>query len=68
MPDLPWAKACNKGRTYVIALVQAICMTQIAETTKGERISMKRGLKLWYEQGWNTVEGELSQILNREFF
>ena len=35
---------------------------QMAETTIGGRMSMKRGLKLWYEKGWNTVEGELSKF------
>ena len=37
----------NKGSTYDVALVQAICMTQIVEVVKGKRMSLNRGLKLW---------------------
>ena len=58
----------NKGSTYDVALVQAICMTQIAEAVKGKRMSLNRGLKLWGKRGWNAVESELSQIHNRAVF
>ena len=40
----------NKGNSYDITLVQAICMTQIAEAVKGKRVSLNKGLKLWGEK------------------
>ena len=58
----------NKGSTYDHAMVQAICMTQIAEAVKGKRLSLNRGLRIWGERGWNAVEAELSQIHNRAVF
>ena len=58
----------NKGSTYYVPLVQAICMTQIAKAVTGKRMSLNRGLKLWGERGWNAVESELSQIHNRAVF
>ena len=32
----------NKGNSYDISLVQAICMTQIAEVVKGKRMSLNK--------------------------
>ena len=58
----------NKGNSYDIALVQAICLMQIAEAVKAKRMSLNKGLKLWGEKGWNAVEAELSQIHNRAVF
>ena len=40
----------TKGSPYDIALVQAICMTQIAEAVKGKGMSMNRCLKLWVDR------------------
>ena len=58
----------KKGNTYDLALVQAICLAQIAEVVKGKRFSLNRRIKLWGERGWSAVEAELSQIHNRAVF
>ena len=56
------------GGSYDKALVQYICMAQVADKHEQKRLSLHKGLKVWGEKGLAAVKAELSQIHFRNVF
>ena len=57
----------SKG-SYDNAMIQYMCMEQVAEKQEQKRLSLNKGLKVWGEKGLAAVKAELSQIHFRNVF
>ena len=56
------------NNSYDHAMIQFICMSQIAEKQEQKRLSLNRGLRVWGDRGIAAVKAELSQLHYRNVF
>ena len=54
--------------SYDHAMIQYLCMSQMAEKEEQKRLSLHKGLRVWGEKGLAAVKAELSQIHFRNVF
>ena len=54
--------------SYDNAMIQYMCIAQMAEKQEQKRLSLHKGLKVWGEKGLAAVKAELSQIHYRNTF
>ena len=58
----------NTRGSYDNAMIQYLCMSQVAEKEKQKRLSLHKGLRVWGDKGVAAVKAEPSQIHFRNVF